>query len=122
MKPPLQIPTKTRELVTTRERGLCGRCGARGVEMSHRRPRGIKDEHTHCPCNLIWACSDCARGFAHMEPAAARREGFTLSRYIQLPPAEHAVLFRPRWVMLDCVGGVRRATDEETARFEEWVS
>lgn len=80
------IPTKSREIVHRRDALRCGRCGARGQEISHRRPRGVTGGHpAHCPCNLIYACRLCAQGFAHGRPLDSLATGWTLSRTVAEP-------------------------------------
>lgn len=101
------IPTKSRELVHERDEMRCGRCGGRGTEISHRRPRSVADEHQHCPCNLIYACRDC-HAWAHANPTDAQIERFTLSR-MTADPSKIPVLMWHGLTLLDCQGGMTDA-------------
>lgn len=101
------IPTRSRELVHERDEMRCGRCGGRGTEVSHRRPRSVLDGHQHCPCNLIYACHGC-HAWAHANPIDAQIEGFTLSRMIA-DPSKIPVWMWHGLTLLDCKGGMRDA-------------
>jgi hypothetical protein len=101
-----RIPTRSREIVHTRERGRCLRCGGRGQEWAHRRRRNVADGHQHCPCNGCWLCNTCHQDWAHKNPIAAREEGFIVSQFQHLPGSVpvhsfYGVLY------LECDGGIR---------------
>lgn len=76
-----EVPTSVRALVKERERGRCLRCSAPGAELCHRRSRSVKDEHTHCACNLWYGCHFCHQQWQHVYPGAALVAGFAVSRY-----------------------------------------
>lgn len=80
------IPEAARTTVKQRGRFRCGRCGVptpRG-EVHHRRSRLVRDEHQHCPCNLIYLCSTCHR-WVHDHPFEARGVGLIMSKFIDEP-------------------------------------
>lgn len=77
------IPAAPRMKVVDRDR-VCQRCGLNGAHVHHRRSRSIRDEHTHCPCNMLYLCFSC-HGWAHAHPAEARLKGYILSRWTPHP-------------------------------------
>lgn len=81
-----QIPPLSRRLVKTRDQGRCVRCGspARNGQWHHRRSRGERLPHRHCPCNGVWLCPTCHR-FVHQNPASAQDTGFIVRRHIEDP-------------------------------------
>ena len=95
--------TRTRGLIQARSGGRCERCSGQGREYSHRRPRGVRDAHTACPCNAIWSCS-VDHSWMHKNPKAARSLGLHLSRY-EAEPWALPVRTTVGWVLLDCEGG-----------------
>lgn len=119
MKVPIAIPDAMRKLVRARDRSSCGRCGATGVELSHRRSRQVRDEHTHCLCNLVMSCSTCGHEIAHNQPHLSRREGWVVRKSGLLLPFQVPMLYRTEWVMLTCAGAIRSATPEEVAEHEQ---
>lgn len=74
------IPSAARLVTAGRYGRRCARCRGPGAETHHRRSRSVRDEHTHCPCNLVLLCSPCHR-WAHSNPVEARANGFIVSRY-----------------------------------------
>lgn len=94
--------TKTRELLYARSGRRCERCNGNGAEYAHRRPRGVRDEHTACPCNACWLCRVCHKAMT-VNPAVATQEGYAVSRYDD-KPWETPVLTVAGWVRLDCEG------------------
>lgn len=95
--------TSTREAIQVRSGGRCERCGGVGGEYSHRRPRGVRDEHTACPCNALWLCRTC-HAWLHKNPRSALAEGIALSRYVA-EPASRPVTTTAGVVVLDHEGG-----------------
>ena len=97
--------TRARELVIKRSHTLCERCGGAGAEYSHRRTRGVKDDHEWCPCNALRLCRGCHR-WAHEFPSQARWEGVHVSRYMENPRHSPVRLINGWW-FLTCEGGAR---------------
>src|SRR5690606_35241972 len=91
----------TRMTVYARAGYRCERCGQRGGQIHHRRPRamgGSCREDTNSPANLLAACADCPT-WAESYRAEARNEGWLVPQTGN--PAEYAVLVhRSRWVYL----------------------
>lgn len=96
------IPTKSRQVVGERDRGLCVRCGAKGTEWHHRRSRSVHDEHQHCPCNGILLCRTC-HDWVHAHPFHARGNGWIVSRFAK-PFEQQMNNLHLGWVMLTCEG------------------
>lgn len=44
----------------------------------------MRDDHTHCACNLVYLCPACHRQ-VHAEPMLARRSGWIVGRYVGQP-------------------------------------
>lgn len=82
-RPPAFDP-EVRKALAAEWKGMCWRCGGVGNEYAHRRPRGVRDEHTACYCNACWLCRTCHR-WCHMNPVASGLAGWTLSRYEDEP-------------------------------------
>jgi 5-methylcytosine-specific restriction endonuclease McrA len=103
----------TRDLVIARSKGRCERCGGVGVELHHRRRRGIANEHTHCPCNAMWLCRPCHTGgrtSVHGSPLRSRNEGWIVS--VNEP--------EPRAILVRTWRGMEEFTCDGTARRSEW--
>lgn len=99
----LAIPTAARERVRRREGGRCLLCRAgRASECHHRRSRGVRDEHTHCPCVLVYLCHTC-HTWVTTHPAEAMRLGLIVSRH---EPNPGSVTITTPWgtVRHDCNG------------------
>jgi hypothetical protein len=96
------IPTKSREIVRTRERGLCTRCRGRGTEWHHRRSRSVRDAHQHCPCNGVLLCKTC-HDWVHANPFEARALGLIVSRY-RIPSEMQVEHNLYGWAWLTCTG------------------
>lgn len=58
-----EIPTSKRQAVHKRDGRHCQRCGVGCMtgEIHHRRSRSVRDDHTHCLCNLVYLCNRCHR-------------------------------------------------------------
>ena len=98
-----EIPARARGLVLVRDRYLCIRCGTRGSDVHHRRRRAVRDDHTHCPCNLILLCRNC-HSWVHHEVWLARADGLIVSHVIAEPTTKlTATIAGP--VRFDCDGG-----------------
>lgn len=96
------IPTAARAKVRAREHFQCLRCPGRGAEVHHRRRRGVRDGHTHCPCNLVYLCLSCHHFITH-HPHLGRREGFIVSAFVEQPTIEQIQTWRGT-LWLDCDG------------------
>jgi hypothetical protein len=94
------IPTRSRSMLAQRDRGRCVRCGGKGAHTHHRRPRGIRDEHTHHVGNLVTLCPLC-HTWAHAHPEQAQAVGLIVSRHT---PDPCFVQFRgiDGWVQPQC--------------------
>lgn len=104
------IPGAVRAQIRGRDRHLCARCGMRGAEIHHRRTRRVRDEHTHCPCNLIYLCGwgnhEGCHGWAHSNPFEARSLGLIVSRFA-VPARERVFKINEGWMLLGCEGQTR---------------
>lgn len=78
------IPTRSREIVNSRDRRTCVRCACPGREWHHRRSRSVRGEHRHCPCNGVLLCHSC-HVWVHKNPADAQEVGLIVSRYEDEP-------------------------------------
>lgn len=63
----------------------------------------MKDQHQHCPCNGAWLCHICHE-WCHKNPAAARDEGFMVSRHHAEPGSVPVVAYFGT-LLLGCDGG-----------------
>lgn len=101
------IPTRSRELVLSRQLGLCFGCGAKlsinGGEWAHRRTRAVVDGHTMCPCNGLYLCTTCHQ-WSHANPLPARQKGWIVSRHTPDPSVVGA-FGTYGWVLLNHEGG-----------------
>lgn len=102
-----RIPTASRLAVQARDKGRCLRCTGRATETHHRRSRGVRDEHRDCVCNLAALCRDDHHDFAHKYPAAARGEGYVISKFNQEPWLV-PVSTPSGWIYLNCDGTTTR--------------
>lgn len=103
-RPPAFDP-EVRVMLASTFRGLCWRCGGVGSDYAHRRPRGVRDEHTACFCNAAWLCR-VDHAWCHKNPIAARDDGWVLSRYETEPwTVPVATIFGK--VLLSCDGSVK---------------
>lgn len=99
---PNPIPTAARATVSKRDRGLCVRCSGRGTDHHHRRSRSVRDEHTHCPCNLILLCRTC-HSTVHAQPTQSMTTNLIVSRY-NPQPAGTPMLLAGEWWFTHCSG------------------
>lgn len=100
-----EIPSTKRAAVHLRDGRACQRCGMKGAEVHHRRPRNVKGDHDpHCTCNLIYLCHGDHR-WATENPMHAVLLGFSVRRTGQshLTPFER---YDGLWVQNDCSGGL----------------
>lgn len=98
-----QIPTKSREVVRERDKGLCCRCGMSATAWHHRRSRSVKGLHQHCPCNGISLCQTC-HDWVHAHPFDARSQGWIVSRSTADPGGQQMQCHRLGWIKLTCDG------------------
>lgn len=93
------------EIVTTRDRGQCQRCGRFGpVDRDHRQNR---DAYNTVPSNLQCLGSDRGCGCHRWKtenPSAAILEGFSVSRWSR-PELWPAWRYEVGWVLYDNDGG-----------------
>jgi hypothetical protein len=52
--------------------------------VHHRRTRSVRDQHTHCTCNLVLLCWRC-HVEVHGNPTASRRSGWIVSSFMSHP-------------------------------------
>jgi len=102
------IPQSIRLLVYEREGGRCFRCGMRGSEMSHRRPRGIRDGLEHAAFNILLFCRTC-HVWLHANTKMAHAGGWAVSRYEADPSTIPALRWDGVLVYLTEGGGYRSA-------------
>lgn len=100
-----EVPTRSRDIVVTREQGRCLRCGGPGAQWCHRRRRNVADGHQHCPCNGWYGCPTC-HAWAHAHPAAAEERGFAVSSY-ETEPGRFPVGTWYGPLYLECDGDIR---------------
>lgn len=98
------IPQATRLLVYEREGGRCFRCGMRGGEISHRRPRGVRDGSEHAAFNLLLFCRTC-HVWLHAHTTKAQENGWAVSRYEDAPASIPTLRWDGAWVYLTEGGG-----------------
>lgn len=96
--------SRARRRVDERSHGRCERCGGAGSDFSHRRTTAVRDAHQWCGCNALKACRTC-HAWAHANPAAARAEGFHVTRFADRPSMVPAKRLG-QWVILTCSGKV----------------
>lgn len=97
------IPISSRKLVHSRDGGRCMRCGGGQVELHHRRGRAVRDEHTHCGCNLVSLCS-VDHAWVHANPAEAMRQGWLVTREASRPGIALLHTTSYGWALLTCDG------------------
>jgi hypothetical protein len=102
------IPQAMRLLVFEREQGRCFACGMRGYEMSHRRPRGIRDGFEHAAFNILLFCRTC-HIWLHGHTTEAHEKGWAISRYEDDPASIPALRWDGALVYLTPEGGYRSA-------------
>lgn len=97
------IPTRSREVVAERDRRYCVRCTGPGTDLHHRRKRSVKDEHQHCPCNLVTLCRTC-HSWAHSQPVLSGEQGLIVATWID-NPTDALVKAWWGWIRMECDGG-----------------
>lgn len=102
---------EARRLVGIRAKLACETCGGKGYEFSHRRTRGVRDEHQWCACNGTLSCHTCHE-WLHAHPLDARVVGLMVSRFAD-EPAKVPVRLRTGWVLLHCDGTTTRLRPEQ---------
>jgi hypothetical protein len=108
------VPVATLTVVDRREHWRCLRdVLAPGTDHHHRRTRAVKDEHTHCPCNVVLLCRT-DHSWAHLTTGDARgiHEGLILSRHLAFP-ADAPVRVMGQWLRLLCDGTTLPLADDE---------
>lgn len=118
------IPQETTDAILLRDKGRCLRCGGVGSERSHRRSRRIRDEHTHCPCNVNLLCHTCHADFIGAQQIEARKSGLLLHSTVAVP-AHVPVQTYMGWGLLLCgpegglllFGGVRQIVTGDGTRW-----
>ena len=100
-----QIPESARTAVKQRQRFRCARCGVPTPhgEVHHRRSRLVRDQHQHCPCNLVYFCGTCHR-WAHAHPFEAKAHGWIMSKFITEPSTIPSLSVRGE-TYYSCTGG-----------------
>jgi 5-methylcytosine-specific restriction protein A len=101
-----------RQVVRHRAGGRCERCGRRGGEIHHRRPRGMggsSDPATNGLANLVLLCRPCHR-WVESHRCAARAAGWLV--WQGHDPAAVALQLRDRSVLLTDIGEYLTAADE----------
>lgn len=76
-----EIPTSQRAKVNKRDGRHCQRCGVGCMtgEIHHRRSRSVRDDHTHCLCNLVYLCPRCHKWVTE-HPFEAYQSGLMVRR------------------------------------------
>lgn len=114
---PNPIPTRSREIVKTRDVGRCVRCGMAGNNFHHRRSRSVTDDCTHAPCNAITLCGSGTtgcHGWVHAHPFEARAMGWIVSRHAT--PHDEPVHVRwLDWITLTCEGAFHLHREESAS-------
>lgn len=103
--------SKTRAILAARSGGRCERCSAPAESVHHRLKRGQGGPWS--PSNCVAVCGDGVRachGWCERHPNAARAQGFHVRPWET--PAEVALLYRGRWVLLGDDGSVVPAGGE----------
>lgn len=98
------IPSKSRQQLAARDMGFCLRCAAASGHLHHRRSRRVRDEHTHCPCNLVSLCSGC-HSQVHQQVANAMDAGMIVSQF-ESSPGVIPVRSARGLITLDCQGHI----------------
>lgn len=96
-----------RRLIRLRADGRCERCGlARGVEIHHRRPRGMggtQQPSTNGAANGLLLCREC-HTWVESNRTEALLHGLLVLQIAS--PAQSAVLYRGSYVYLDDLGNI----------------
>ena len=99
-----EIPEEARLLLMGRDHGLCVVCGLGGSDAHHRRSRRVRDEHTHCLCNLVTLCRT-DHSWAHL---TANREqvkvGLVVSQWEPVPRRAPLLTHDAQWWQPLCTG------------------
>lgn len=98
-------PGPMRTKVRIRAGHRCERClvPTPAGHLHHRRSRSVRDQHTHCPCNMTWLCPTC-HVWVHAHPFVAKGDGWIVSRNQPNPTA--VPVHNPREDrILTCAGG-----------------
>lgn len=116
----LKIPNSTRLRVQARDGGRCVVCRMPGRDLHHRRTRSVRDEHTHCPCDLVTLCgpgnNHGDHGWTHGNPFEARSMGLIIGRHSPLLPYQVPVLITGLgWTLLACDGTYTETDSPEWA-------
>lgn len=62
----------------------------------------MRDDHRHCPCNLVTLCRTC-HAWAHANPDEAGAQGYIVSQWSESPGFVRVKAWWG-WVEMDCVG------------------
>jgi hypothetical protein len=101
------VPFGTKILVAVRDLGSCLKCGEQATDFHHRRRRNIKDEHTHCTCNVVCLCKTCHMD-VHTWREQARVDGLIVPSF--LLPRVIPVIVHDQVQALDCNGKWKQVT------------
>jgi hypothetical protein len=117
---------ETRQVIVERDWYACLRCGKKGVQIHHRRPRmagGTTDPMINNPANLVLLCLEC-HDWIEMNRNAARESGYLLRKVSDAPfipmlllPSRHT---RSRYVRLAFDGRREELSDADVAYFERY--
>lgn len=99
---------EVREVIYTRDKQRCARCGARTTQIQHRRARGMggtKRAETNLPANGILLCGSATQG-CHGWVESHRAEGIANGWIVSQSqePATVPVMYLAGWYMLDDMG------------------
>jgi HNH endonuclease len=101
------FPPQVRAIIRERADNYCEYCGLnRGVEIHHRRPRGMGGtvrESTNVASNGLLLCSECHR-WAESKRTEALLMGVLLLQIQN--PLKSAVKYRGRYIYLDDLGNL----------------
>lgn len=109
-----EIPTAKRQACAQRDDRRCLRCGGNGYQLHHRRGRAVRDDHTHCTCNLVTLCSVC-HAWAHANPGLAMGQGWIVGRMTDRPSVVLVNTAQYGFAVLTCDGDLQLSEERTTA-------
>lgn len=103
------FPATVRTMVRQRAGDLCEKCGIRrGVQVHHRRPRGMGGSQavdTNIASNALLLCGEC-HAVVESNRTVAENNGWLVKQ--NHSPADIPVYYRGAWVYLDDAGGLHQ--------------